>query len=69
MEPSDKEIKLKQLWEQFLRLRPTNGQLLSVILGIKPLEELAINRLWQQGATKEDLVSARIIFSFDKIFH
>ena len=52
---------LEQLWEELLKLRPTNNQLLSIILEITPLEEVAVNRLWQQGATKEDLVSIMVL--------
>ncbi len=61
MEPLDKETRLKQLWEQFLKLKPTNEQVFSVIAKIKPLKEAAINRLWQQGATKEELVSIMLL--------
>jgi len=61
MESPNKGARLEQLWEQLLKLTPTNKQVLSVILGIRPLEEVAIKRLWQQGATKEDLVSIMVL--------
>ena len=63
MESPNKGARLEQLWEQLLKLTPTNEQILSVILGISPLEEVAIKRLWQQGATKEDLVSIMVMDS------
>ena len=52
--------KLEQLWRQLLELRPTNNDLLAIILEIEPLRQKALEQLFKQGITRDEIACIMI---------
>jgi len=55
MATPEKETKLQELWQEFLKQKPTNNDLLIVITEIEPLRQMALEQLFRHGITKEEI--------------